>query len=530
MQDNIDNILAEIYQTDPSLKAHDAVLRKLVSELLIARPEAKIDQAFKSELRLRLQEAMDNSTQKSPVKSFWSMFNRTWQISLGSALVVILIVLAVSVNQRSKNSQNNLADSGNQNSQNTIALNSDISKVGNRAFGSLSGATGAAGYGMGGGGGLGSGSAPAVPAPTSGVTDSRVGIAPEANQSMTAPASEPNSKMIAPYPTISYVYKYVGEKIDLKDKTVSVLKEKNGSISSAPLLAALNKMNLGAINLGSFSDKTVDSIQISEDRDLGYTINVDMVRGAISMYQNYRRWPQMYYGGCAADACSSAPAPLQIGQVPADSEVIAIADTFLKEHGVPTEAFGKPVINKDWMMEYNRSADKSFAYVPDQVSIVYPMNLDGKQVYDQSGNLTGLYIGVDVRNKKVSSMYELNLASFEASGYEAETDWAKIIKIATNGGWSPWGPIMYAGEPDGGSGIKADELKLQTPHFALVKSTTYKLNENQTLYLPALIFPIEYPANRPAYSYMKSVVVPLVKEVLDQPTSGVTDPPVHIMK
>jgi hypothetical protein len=168
-------------------------------------------------------------------------------------------------------------------------------------------------------------------------------------------------------------------------------------------------------------------------------------------------------------------------------------------------------------------------YIPDYVSLIYPLVLDGKSVYEQGGTLAGLHVGINLRQKKVSDMYELVLGGYEASEYELETDFDKILKIALEGGFGPWGrryidPAMIA-PPNGG--IRAEELNVGTPEFAVVKNYSYKDNTNQLLYVPALIFPIEYPSGTPVYSYMQNIVVPLVKEILDAPT---TEPPFHILK
>jgi hypothetical protein len=50
----IDELLEELYAIDPALRAEESSLRKTVEELLRARPEARMDEAFAEELKARL--------------------------------------------------------------------------------------------------------------------------------------------------------------------------------------------------------------------------------------------------------------------------------------------------------------------------------------------------------------------------------------------------------------------------------------------------------------------------------------------
>ena len=320
---------------------------------------------------------------------------------------------------------------------------------------------------------------------------------------------------------------------------MNVYREKVGRMNSSVIANAVAGMNIGVLNWGSFANKTIDSIQITEDKEFGYSVGIDFIRNAISIYQNYTKWPQNAMT-CSAPTCSSMLPMIRLSDIPSEQELVTIANQFMKERGIPTTAYGAPQQVRDWYVDYERSADKANAYVPDQVSVVYPIIIDGKQAFEQSGSLAGLYVSIDIRNKKVAGVHELMIGGYESSAYDAETDFDKIVKIATDGGLNPWYPYspmpMPLSEPAsrsnsgsaGSTGIRPEELKLQTPSFGLAKIVTYKDATTQTLYVPALIFPIVHPQGAPVYSYMKNMVVPLVKEILDQPRS--VEPPMHIMK
>ena len=65
--------------------------------------------------------------------------------------------------------------------------------------------------------------------------------------------------------------------------------------------------------------------------------------------------------------------------LPTDEELIAIADNFLKEHGIKRENYGDPIVNKYW-----RETGMS-DFVPDTLTIIYPLLINGKEVLDQGG-------------------------------------------------------------------------------------------------------------------------------------------------
>ncbi|HYC79979.1 MAG TPA: hypothetical protein VEC17_03045, partial [Candidatus Binatia bacterium] len=69
MQNKIDNILAELYQSDPTLKQHESVLRKVIVELMELRPNTQFDEQFRQELRRRLMALAETQATKKPLIS-----------------------------------------------------------------------------------------------------------------------------------------------------------------------------------------------------------------------------------------------------------------------------------------------------------------------------------------------------------------------------------------------------------------------------------------------------------------------------
>jgi len=76
MNKNIKEILEELYIMDPSLKEKEKQLEKIISKMLMIKPDVKIDENFKKELRKKilanpsLSNAKTNSSMKNIIKFF----------------------------------------------------------------------------------------------------------------------------------------------------------------------------------------------------------------------------------------------------------------------------------------------------------------------------------------------------------------------------------------------------------------------------------------------------------------------------
>ncbi|RLC38071.1 hypothetical protein DRH27_03180, partial [Candidatus Falkowbacteria bacterium] len=134
---------------------------------------------------------------------------------------------------------------------------------------------------------------------------------------------------------------------------------------------------------------------------------------------------------------------------------------------------------------------------------------EGKTVYDESGHPSGLTVNVNIRYKKVSGLYNFKLVDYESSDYEAEIDTDRLLQYAEHGG--RYGNYAYP-ETD-----KTVEIKLGEPKLSLIRYWHYDQSKlkGEELLAPAYIFPIiEKPEQD--YFYRQSVVVPLIKELLDE--------------
>jgi hypothetical protein len=199
------------------------------------------------------------------------------------------------------------------------------------------------------------------------------------------------------------------------------------------------------------------------------------------------------------------------------------------DYGISREGYGEPQVMNNWRVQYAsaNAAERISFYIPESVQVVYPLLIEDKQVYDESGAVSGLSIMVDARSKKVSNVYDLTTKQFERSEYTGETDGKRILGIAENGGFRNY---TYA-EPAASEKIKTTQLNLDTPTLQLVRiwysADNYKTNNE--LYVPALVFPIK-DWEKTGY-WRQNVIVPVVREILDsdkQPPIMPLDEPISV--
>jgi hypothetical protein len=213
---------------------------------------------------------------------------------------------------------------------------------------------------------------------------------------------------------------------------------------------------------------------------------------------------------------------IKISEVLPDSEIIKIAQDFIKAHNINLSSYGEPEVTDTWRVEYEKMADKSQFYIPESANVLFPLKVNGNFVYDEGGLKTGMNLSVDYRQKKVSGAGNITSQTYQASNYAAETDAAKIIKVVEQGGY--WGnpyPVpmtKISGAPETIPQPEVKELEIQvgTPIMEFVAFSNYSNNQTNYLFVPSLIFPIINATQDANYYYPKNIVVPLAKELLDQ--------------
>jgi hypothetical protein len=323
------------------------------------------------------------------------------------------------------------------------------------------------------------------------------------NEKMMVPAPD----MVLPESRITYTFD--GSLPALPTK-ISVLKKQPQS-TRIPLETFVRELNIEGINLRSFEGSTLDSVSFVQNQKYGYMFSLSMRDGSFSLSQNWEQWPHPE-NACQTEACFQKYR-LSPSQIPADDVIIGIANDFMKARSVDLSEYGAPEVDNNWKRDYEMAADKMYAYVPEVQRVVYPLLVDGKPVYDMSGNKTGLSVGVHVREKRVNDLYGIMNRTFIASSYTSIPTEAEIKAYIEKQFDFP-GDVMRTMD---GKPVSKKALKLGNPVVA--SSTYYKYDGSTTeeLTVPSLVFPIEDDTSSIPYLYRRQLVVPLLKELLVTP-------------
>jgi len=516
MNPEIKKMLEDLYRLEPGLKAQEPALLKLIDELMASRPDTGFDEEFRERLRARLLREFPTAAQPAKFRllDLFTGRNRLVFAVGGALLGVLLVALVVMPSKGPAKVSSQLASAPSE----AIGLSGGpaVRPVAAHAFGSLSGAAKQeSGISRQAAGATGSAEGAFAPAPSAvgdqsassmSLGSSKMAVGLGGGGGAAAMMAEPGL-MPAYRPTV-YHFKYSGQ-LDLKDAQVAVLKREN-TLNTKLLAGIIGRVDLGLMDLGKLQNLNVQSVSLVEDRDHGYWININFDDGSVTLSQNWPKWQQP-----AADCrpgLDCQPPRLRLEDMPSDDDVIRIADAFVKDMGISTADYGQPTADGSWRQYYETADSKADYWFPDQVTVIYPLLVQGKKVYNSDGRPAGMMVGVDVRSRRVANVSPLYSQNYASSDYEAETDAAKVAAVIAKGGIMPF----YQGD---GADAKVVEVELGAPEQAYYYSWSYANGLAENILVPALVFPI---VNRPADQglYLEQVVVPLAKELLEQDQNG----------
>jgi hypothetical protein len=485
--------LRELYEIDPDLQAHESELIPLIEKLLSHDPSQVPNAAFVQSLRLQLQDrATSLSSSPSMSSSVWQKVLYAFGGAVTAAVVLPLVFIAWN---------KGLPPLGTSSSS-TDLFGYRIEETSKGAFGEL--------------GAQQNGEAPTAPpvirdqsgggGPTNAVAPAMMG--------MGGGGMGMDAKMIAPYPFYEYDYVYEGKIADLKDSVAVYMRTpsaKNLSLSS--LQSALN---LGTLDISSFQGMNVDSVSFTQDRPYGYQLYVNLREATVNIDAMWSQWPQSQ---CTTDACFQKQR-VKIGDIPSDDAVIKIAQDFAKEHGIDLSNYGTPEVNNQWRRDYDNTPNKADYYIPESLQVVFPLMIDDKPTYDQSGAKTGIAITVHIKENRVMSVWGIADRTYKKSDYTGVTDAAAIMKYIDNLGGGMF-PIdarpMPLIAPDGNGESKKATVVLGDPTVSLVMNYRYENGKNSEILVPSLVFPVkEIRGGNGGYFYMNNVIVPLAKDLFDE--------------
>lgn len=455
MDKQIKQILKDVYSINKGLKMHEEALVKIIQELLRSKPENKIDENFVRELRVKVVERSRLLKEAQPhTNMFNTLFNKKFAYAFaGTALVICAIVVFMGLPQEGDKFV--------------------VKDVGENAFGDISFSQQILGegetYNGKGGGGL-----------------------PVGEGEISQPISMPAPDMT------NYNYIYMGEDLEIIGGQVAVYQRIQGDSLSQAFANVLGKINLSLVDFDKFRNTKVNTIEILEDREFGYQIQVNPRQNIISIYANWEKWPREGF---------EVPS-----EMPNDEAIIAITNKFLADYGISMDMYGEGEVMK--VATFGVVPE----YVPEYISVIYPLKINDQIVYDRSGQKYGINVGVNLKYNKAISVSGINANVFESSQYAAEADRDKIIAFAEDGGLSK----NYV-HPNA---TKTVTVELGTPELALVgiwQVSPKDKTDAKEIFVPSFIFPITEMPDWP-YIYRTSVVVPLVGEILDQQNNPMPEP------
>jgi len=479
-------ILEDLYQHDPALRNTEAELLPLVEQLLALRPSASPSPSFRQLLRTQLSETHSRQLSPSHSSTLFQRMTSAFQFKYLAVPVSALAIVAIAVTTLSA-FRNGTSPLSPQTPSFSLFTSGSVQPANTRqAFGSLASAF------QGGQGGT--GARPTANNPVSALSISADGMGKRIATSLIAPSED----------LTNYKYVYNGE-LPTWNADLTVYKRTKGATQNSALVQALAKSTQGLVDLEKLNNLALQSFTLSQNTRYGYSVNVDLVESNVTISQNYREWPHPE-AACKDEACFQR-LRLAEGDVPADTELIRIANDFLRDYGISTERYGEPQVNSNWRVMYARTTDKSMFYIPDILTVVYPVSIDGNTTYDEGGFPHGLMVNISLREKRVESVSNLTTNNYESSSYTAETDQTRIRSIVEKGG------LYGFAFPEA---KKTVEVELQNPQIVLQKvwMPTQPGEPMNELLIPTLRFEVK---DAPENSYLSNYVfVPLVKEVLDQ--------------
>lgn len=424
------------------------------------------DETFRASLRFKLVERLTN-----PKANFMqNVFSKKLIFSLTGAVAVLVIALVTF--------------------QNMVPGTTRVAA--RQGFGALPNVTGG-GFG---GGGMGGDAAALSARPQSGGGGSAPAVSEEAKVAdlsiMPAPDYLP--------PIVTYVWEgeapeLPAEMMVLRDRPLDLGRSVIGTMAKLTGVGALSNASSGFLQNISFSLP-----------NLSYTFNVDQ-SGRYSM------WSTQPYGEYRQ--------PKQ-EDIPADEELINIADAFLNQMGIDRSKYGEPFVDKTWR-EYAllNSAEGRIApeWVPAQVTVSYPENINDLPVLNWSGNPDGaISVNIDIFKKSVMGMNGRWQTNKDESLYPTKTK-DEIKAEVLKGGVNPWwGSYPLSLTPEQEARRPKVTITLNNDvNLGYLQQFKYDASQSQTFWLPVITLKgnlTDQFGNKQIYS----MIVPVIQgDFFEQP-------------
>ena len=459
------SILEELYMIDPDLRSREKEIITFIEKMQKHRPQIEIDEAFRLELRNKLLTLWENKKLKNSEKQsfFWYFLPFFWGLT-----AIFLIALSFWPMFFWTDTVTDVTSP----EVWKLSFAPDIQEREPNAYGKI----------------WLSPSPVPPPVPAWGWVENRMMMTAE---TMIADTSMPVMDM----PIYSYVYTWV---LDMNLWELPVYEKKSLPFSSDDMGWLLSGLNIDGINLSLLKNTRIGSVSLLEDREYGYSVNLDLQWGNVSFYQNWTKWPQPQ---CGDNGCP----PIKESEVPSDDEIITTANTWLNENGIDISYYGEPIIDRDWKIYYARAlAEGTEGYIPENFTVIFPFLLDGKKVYEEYGTPRGISLSIDIRTLRVTSMSGLEKYALDRSLYPLENR-DVIDEMIRSGGRYTMDTSLT------GSGLEVIKISLSNPSLEYVRLYgSYGDGMTKEYFVPSYIFPIENWTDTRGY-LPKSIIIPIVE-------------------
>jgi hypothetical protein len=501
-KNKLEYILNELYQFYPELQEHENKLKVLVVEMLENKPDTKFDESFALKLKQRILSENVKIENKNNNFSI-NIMNKKILIVAGSLIAasfLFLVVINIYGPEKEDDSAWSLSSLIN------VKKEEAINHLPAGSFGSLVNISASLGDSSEESAFLGLKDSQVMVPTSSSIENDAIRTNYASSEGMAVGAGS-TDMMIFPFYGFQYVYS--GDEFTLDGASTVVYRRlKNQDDLAKDLAKTISSFDLSGLSLKPFNNLMVNSLSFSENKDQGLIINFDLKEGSVYIFENWQTWNFPEREDCGEDQACWDSFRLKIEDVPSDNNLIALTDKFLSDHKINLVHYGDPLVDNTWRNNYEIMENKDDFYIPEYISVIYPLLIEGAPVRNQSGDYIGLRLTVNLLYNKVSGLSGLSPYRYESSNYNLETSSEKIIAIAESGGWNY---NYYSQNEESDLPI----VELGTPKQAHVQLWKYDNNSNQELLVPSLIFPI---TKKPEQGYYGGnyVVVPLVKELIEE--------------
>jgi hypothetical protein len=481
MSTNTQQILDELYALDPALRSEEARLIQIIDLMQKTKPNIEINEQFRARLRSELLKNTSSSV------SGFAKYRFTIVSSVLSSVFASLVVGVGVWWLLGSTSLPSISSSGVVSSASSlwVSFAPVITDLGPWAFGQA----------------LTTVSSPVSSARPTPERQALVSsVSPLGTQDAISVDPQISSKMMVIDPSYQptiYEYTYTGT-LQIATGSQAVYRRKNMPIDTGDISHMLGSMHIDGFDIGSLKNTKITNLTLVEDRAYGYSVSLDFLGGTVGIYQN-TQWPQPK---CDQNGCETLP---EISRESLENTwaLIQIADRWIQDYQINRSLYGSPRVEV-FAYPIGVMADGVTPEpyrVPDLVTVVYPLLLDGKNIYEEYGTSRGLSLSIDLRSQKISSVYGIEKVSLERSQYESETDTGVIMQMIRQGGrYEGWNP----------ENAKKVTLSLGEPVLTyVVLSGEYRDGESPTYYVPAYRFPV---LGRTADMWApESIMIPLVR-------------------